>query len=56
VIEQIEQAVTATLQLLNTPELQPQMQFHPGTNLLIVVGSEEAIDVARKVVAALEKR
>lgn len=33
----------------------PQFKYHPGTNLLVVVGSPDAIDITRKVIAALEK-
>ncbi len=31
----------------------PSFQFHPGANLLVVVGTREAVDVARKVMLAL---
>jgi hypothetical protein len=55
VIEQIMDTVAATLGLLKSAEKQPEFQFHPGANLLIVVGGDEAIEITRKVVAALEK-
>jgi hypothetical protein len=55
VIEQIMDTVAVTLGLLKSGEKQPEFQFHPGTNLLIVVGGDDAIEVTRKVVAALEK-
>ena len=32
---------------------QPSFQFHRGANLLVVIGTREAVDVARKVVSAL---
>jgi hypothetical protein len=55
VIEQIQETVDVTLRLLRSAEKQPEFQFHPGTNLLIVVGGNDAIEVTRKVVAALQK-
>lgn len=36
-----------------TKQEPPVIRFHPGANLLIVVGTSEAIEVARKVVGAL---
>jgi hypothetical protein len=53
VIEDIKEAVVATLNQLKLPE--PEFRFHPGTHLFIVIGSGDAIDVTRKVIAALEK-
>lgn len=55
VIEQIKQTVDVTLHILKSAEKPPEFQFHAGANLLIVVGGDEAIEVTRKVVAALEK-
>lgn len=52
---QIESIVRITLQQLNhgaTP-LDPEFKFHPGTGLLVVVGNEQALEVTRKVIAAL---
>ena len=53
-IEQIQSAVDSANELKGG-RLSPEFRYHPGTNLLIVVGSEEAVDVIRKVIAALEK-
>lgn len=36
-------------------EAEPDFKFHPGANLLVVAGTEEAVEVTRKVIAALEK-
>jgi hypothetical protein len=55
VIDQIKETVAITLDLMKSAEKQPQFQFHPGTNLLIVVGGDDTIEVTRKIVAALEK-
>ena len=55
VIDQIKETVSITLQLLKSAEHQPEFQYHPGMNLLIVVGGDDAIEVTRKVVTALEK-
>jgi hypothetical protein len=55
VIDQIKEAVAVTLAMLRSPEKVPDFQFHPGANLLIVVGGDDTIDITRKVVAALEK-
>jgi hypothetical protein len=54
VIEDIQQTVLSTLRLQELDETQPQFRFHTGGNLLVVVGSEAALDITRKVVAALE--
>jgi hypothetical protein len=48
--------VLDTLQHLKSGQKKPTMQFHPGASLLVVVGGDEAIEVTRKVVAALERR
>jgi len=40
---------------LRPGEAEPDFKFHPGANLLVVAGTEEAVDVTRKVIAALEK-
>ena len=60
-LHQIEMIVFKTLVNLarlnedNLPEneLLPDFQFHPGASLLIVIGSPDALDVARKIVTAL---
>jgi hypothetical protein len=54
-INQIQETVAMTLDRLKSGEKWPEFQFHPGTNLLVVIGSPDAIDITRKVVAALEK-
>lgn len=53
-IEDIRDAVSSFL-ALKSGEAPPEFKFHAGTNLLIVVGSEQGIDAAKKVIAALEK-
>lgn len=53
-IAQIEEAVAVTLQL-SSKDPQPDYKYHAGTNLLIAVGSDRAIEAVRKVIAALEK-
>ncbi|MGA2867513.1 MAG: hypothetical protein ABSF95_23825 [Verrucomicrobiota bacterium] len=60
-LHQIEMIVFKTLVNVarlnedNLPEneLLPDFQFHPGASLLIVIGSPDALDVARKIVTAL---
>jgi hypothetical protein len=54
-IERIQSAVKLTLQLLKSGEQPPEFSYHPGTNLLILVGGDEALEVTRKVVTALER-
>jgi hypothetical protein len=54
-IEEIQTTVQATLRQLKSSAKPPEFQFHPGTNLLIVIGGDEAIEVTRKVVAAIDK-
>lgn len=54
-LEHISKTVLTTLLLLNPDEKPPEFQFHRGSNLLVVVGTEDAADVTRKVIAALEK-
>jgi hypothetical protein len=44
-----------TLARLRPGEKLPEFQFHPGSNLLIVIGSPASVDVTRKVIAALER-
>ncbi|MDB6038207.1 MAG: hypothetical protein JWM99_2048, partial [Verrucomicrobiales bacterium] len=56
-LEKIEEIVLSTVQGLKgadfSSEDQVNFRFHSGANLLIATGSQEAIDVARKVVNAL---
>ena len=54
-IDQLSAAVKSTLAKLDPREKAPEFEYHDGTHLLIVIGSETALDVARKVVTALEK-
>lgn len=54
-VEDIKAAVDGTLHLQKSVESAPQFQFHPGSNLLVAVGGQNAINVTRKVIAALEK-
>jgi hypothetical protein len=55
IIQRIEMAVKLTLLSLKSTEQPPEFSYHPGTNLLILVGGDEAVEVTRKVVTALEK-
>ncbi len=52
-IEQIQDAVRTTLRV--KPDELPEFRYHAGTNLFVVTGSVDAIDLTRKVIAALEK-
>jgi hypothetical protein len=55
-MQQIEEVVAMTLNIKSRKARElPEFRYHPGTNLLIVIGNGEAIDVTRKVIAALEK-
>jgi len=53
-LEQLKMIIMDTISALhsNTAE-QPDFQFHRGANLLVIIGSRDAVDVARKVVSAL---
>jgi hypothetical protein len=56
-LDQIKLLIANTLKELHAgdskqPEL-PQINFHSGTSLLIVVGTPEAIEVTRKIINAL---
>jgi hypothetical protein len=53
-IEQIQEIVRSTLEQKSIKQL-PEFKYHSGSNLLVVVGNGEAIDLTRKVIAALEK-
>ena len=57
-VEQIEKIILNTLSQLKqkglTPDENPDFQFHAGANLLIVIGRQDALEVARKVVSALQ--
>jgi hypothetical protein len=54
-LDELEQMVARTLSSLKPGSAveMPTFQFHRGANLLIVVGTTDAVDVARKVVNAL---
>ncbi|MBI3850896.1 MAG: hypothetical protein HY298_11570 [Verrucomicrobia bacterium] len=54
-LDELKQIVRETVQILHrgTSVEMPSYQFHRGANLLIVTGTREAVDVARKVVNAL---
>lgn len=54
-LAEIEQAVQLTLQMLGSNEKSPEFSYHPGSNLLIVVGGDKAIEVTRKIVDAIAK-
>ncbi len=53
-LQQLEKIIAETISELhpNTAEW-PKFQFHRGANLLVIIGSRDALDVARKVVSAL---
>ena len=58
--EKLEQLQTIILQTLHQLKLgrlgpgeEPSFQFHDGANLFVVIGTDEAVDVARKVIGAL---
>jgi len=53
-LTEVEQIILETIGALHDEEVEkPQFQFHRGANLLIVIGSREAVEVARKIVGAL---
>jgi hypothetical protein len=56
-LDEIERIILETIATLKEGRSstmdQPSFQFHRGANLLIVIGSREAVDVARKVILAL---
>ncbi|MEO5960779.1 MAG: secretin N-terminal domain-containing protein, partial [Opitutaceae bacterium] len=54
-VENIEKILGWTLVSLNRNQDRPVVQFHPGSNLLIVTGTDTAVDLTRKVIAALER-
>lgn len=53
-IDKISDVVGSALQS-KVPGDVPDFRYHPGSKLLIVTGSQDAIDLTRKVIAALEK-
>jgi hypothetical protein len=58
-IREIEEIILATLRQLKPDNRMsgedPSYQFHSGANLLIVIGRQDALDVARRVVMALQE-
>jgi len=54
-VEQIDHVVRQTLARQQTREQPPDFQFHRGSNLLVITGSDNAVNLTRKVIAALEK-
>jgi hypothetical protein len=53
-LAEVEQIILETIGALHDEEIEkPRFQFHRGANLLIVIGSREAVEVARKIVSAL---
>jgi hypothetical protein len=52
-LDQIQEVVRDTLERLKPGEPAPEFKYHAGTGLLVVIGSEEAVAVTRKVVDAL---
>jgi hypothetical protein len=55
-IAQIEKLIFETLNAVSPDQVDnsPSFQFHPGANLLVVIGAPDALEVARKVVVALQ--
>jgi hypothetical protein len=54
-LAQISEVVSEALTKLQPDAKPPEFQFHRGTNLLVVIGPGAAVDITRKVVAALEQ-
>jgi hypothetical protein len=56
-LDEVQQLILSTLRQLHPSGYSstddPQFSYHPGTKLLIVTGSREAIEVSRKIVNAL---
>jgi hypothetical protein len=56
-LQQVEEIVSQTLKAISPPNTPPaDFQFHGGANLLIVIGTREQLDTARKVINALLNR
>ena len=58
-IKEIEQIILATLRQVKGDDFgddAPTYQFHSGANLLIVIGRPEVLELARKVVSALDEQ
>ena len=53
-LEQLKMIILDTISALHpATDGEPNFQFHRGANLLVIIGSRDALDVARKVVNAL---
>jgi len=52
-VQGISDLVNETLASVSPSIPRPKSYFHPGTNLLVIVGTPDAIDAARKIIAAL---
>jgi hypothetical protein len=55
-VDEAQKIVIETLSDLNQddlPEERPSFRFHPGANLLVVIGPPETLEVVRKVLTAL---
>jgi hypothetical protein len=55
-VKQIAEIIDETISTFMPPPNPggpPTLQFHPGANLLVVVGSRDSVEVARKIVNAL---
>jgi hypothetical protein len=53
-LAEVEMMIVETIGALHDEEAEkPRFQFHAGANLLVVIGSHEAVAVARKIVNAL---
>jgi hypothetical protein len=55
-LAQIREVVDMTLKLSHPSEGVPEFKYHPGSGLLISVGSEAAVDTTRMVIEALGKK
>jgi hypothetical protein len=55
-LAQIREVVELTLKLSHPGEGVPDFKYHPGSGLLIAVGSETAVDTTRMVIEALGKK
>jgi hypothetical protein len=53
-LAEVEKIINQTVAALHDRGVEgPEYQFHNGANLLIVIGSQEAVGVARKIISAL---
>jgi len=55
-IDELTRMVSETLEMLNSdgrPPDPPAFRFHRGASVLVVIGSRESVEVARKIVNAL---